>query len=210
MSPTATKQPTFARWTRRALSESSSSSWKCRSSFNTLSGSRGRSSSPISCLTGSGRNTCALLWICPSTISRPTSLRSGPALPSLLVCPGARTQTWPWPTWIQHVPSSTRGAPSCCCGHAPSRSKSTRGPSFCRWGLPDLECWVMGYSDDSGSPQESTYLPGQFMNMPPNPTMKKKKKKTITTVMRNDPTRKLFLLTSSFLLPSSSCHIFKI
>ena len=25
--------------------------------------------------------------------------------------------------------------------------------------VPELECWVTGYSDDWGTPQESTYLP---------------------------------------------------
>ena len=32
---------------------------------------------------------------------------------------------------------------------------------------PELECWVTGYSDDSGTPQQSTYLPGSVYEYAP-------------------------------------------
>ena len=33
--------------------------------------------------------------------------------------------------------------------------------------LPELERWVTGYSDDSGTPHESTYLPGSVYEYAP-------------------------------------------
>ena len=33
--------------------------------------------------------------------------------------------------------------------------------------VSELECWVTGYSDDSGTPQESIYLPGSVYEYAP-------------------------------------------
>ena len=33
--------------------------------------------------------------------------------------------------------------------------------------VPELERWVMGYSNDSGTPQESAYLPGSVYEYAP-------------------------------------------
>ena len=93
-----------------------------------LSSFRGRSSSPFRRLTSSGRKPCTFSWICSFTIPRPTFLWTKPTLPSLLA--RTRARTWPGPrprpTWVRHVPNSSRDAPPCCCGHASSRRKSTQ------------------------------------------------------------------------------------
>ena len=47
---------------------------------------------------------------------------------------------WPWPTWIRHVPSCNGCTTTCCCRYASPRGKSTRRPTFCRWGLCPKFC----------------------------------------------------------------------
>ena len=160
------------------LSASSSISWKCRSSFNTLSGFGGRINANI-LMVGASLTILTRMPQCQDVAMAdgdPTCTKFKQRH-SLLLLPG---------------------------GGGGGGGDYTQNSAL---EAPELERWVTGYSNDSGTPQESTYLPGS-VNMPLNPTMRRKK--TITMVMRNDPTRKLFLLMNSFLLPSSSCPTFKI
>ena len=76
---------------------------------------------------------------------------------------------------------------------------------------PELERWVTGYSDDVGTPQESTYLPESAYEYAPESYYEAEEDEEDYYYGDEEyPTRTLPLLTSSFLLPSSSCPTFKI
>ena len=74
---------------------------------------------------------------------------------------------------------------------------------------PELERWVTGYSNDSGTPKESAYLPGSVYEYAPESYYEEEEEDYYYSD-EEYPTRKLLQLTNSFLLQSLSCLTSKI